>query len=149
MPGTGYRVPGARISPVNAAKHRLLLISLVCALAALVVGVVALYPSGDPAGLPAPLESVFPRPGDVLAAQAEIVIELPADYVAGLVVDGRPVSPDEVVAVPATGTFRWRPGPGHVIERWEPGEHTVEVSWDRMPGRVPDPGAFAWTFRVI
>lgn len=113
------------------------------------MAVVALYPSGDPAGLPAPLESVYPKPGDVLTSPAEVVIELPPGYVAAIVVDGRPVPPSEVVAVAATGTFRWRPGPGGSIERWEPGEHTVEVSWDRLPGQVPDPGAFAWTFRVI
>lgn len=125
------------------------LLALVGALVALVLAAIVFYPSGDPAVLPAPLESVSPTPGDVLASQTEIVIELPPGYTAAIVVDGRPVPPSEVVAVTATGTFRWRPGPGGAIERWEPGEHTVEVSWDRLPGQVPDPGAFAWTFRVI
>lgn len=134
---------------MNASRHRLLLTSLTGAFLAIVVAAVVLYPSADPAGLPTPLESVYPAPGDAVLAQAEIVIELPGGYVAGLVVDGRPVPPDEIVTVPATGTFRWRPRPGGALERWDPGEHTVEVSWDRAPGQVPDPGAFAWTFRVI
>ncbi|HAX82509.1 MAG TPA: hypothetical protein DCY40_08090 [Actinobacteria bacterium] len=134
---------------MDASRHRWLIIALATAFAALVVAVIVFYPSGDPAALPAPLESVYPKPGDVLASPAEVVIELPPGYVATIVVDGRPVPPSEVVAVTATGTFRWRPGPGGSIERWEPGEHTVEVSWDRLPSQVPDPGAFAWTFRVI
>lgn len=124
-------------------------LALTGALVALVVAVIALYPSGEPAGLPAPLESVYPLPGDILAAQAEIVIELPPGYIASLVVDGRPVPAEEVAAVPATGTIRWRPGPDSIIPSWSSGEHTVEVSWDRAPGQVPDPGAYAWTFRVI
>lgn len=134
---------------MDAGRHRTTLLALAGALALLVVAVIVMYPSGDPTALPPPLESVYPLPGDVLAAQAEVVIELPAGYVATLVVDGRPVPPDEVVAVPATGTFRWRPGPGGALDHWDPGEHTVEVSWDRPLGQVPDPGAFAWTFRVI
>lgn len=124
------------------------LLVLAASLVALIGAVVWFFPSGNEARLPAPLESVSPTPGDVVASQTEIVIELPPGYTAALVVDGRPVPSEEVVAVTATGTFRWRPGPGSVIGDWDPGEHTVEVSWDRSSG-VPDPGAYAWTFRVI
>jgi hypothetical protein len=118
-------------------------------LVAVVVATVLWYPAGGADPLPHPLRSVSPDPLATVAAQTEIVVEIEAGYTVSLVVDGRPIPPDEITAVPATGTYRWRPTSGAVIERWEPGEHLVEVSWDRAGNQVPDPGAFAWTFRVI
>jgi hypothetical protein len=155
MPDTGCPMPDARcqsgtltIPAVNPRRHRILLFGLGAAFVALVVAVVIAYPSGDAASLPAPLEAVSPVPGDVVVAQVAIEIDLPIGYRIDLVVDGQPVPPDEIVAVDALGTFRWYPGAGGVIERWDPGEHTVEVSWDRVAGGGPDPGAFSWRFRV-
>lgn len=126
-------------------RHRLVITALGLALIALVVLVAVVYPEGDTATLPAPLESVSPAPGSVAVDPVEVVIDLAIGYEISLVVDGIPVPADEVRGVPATGVFRWRPG--GVIPAWGPGPHTVEVSWDRPDG-LPDPGAFAWTFRV-
>ena len=125
----------------------MLLFGLGSALAALVIVVWFTNPSGHGTALPAPLESVFPRPGDAVLGQTSIEVDLPPGYVVDLVVDGLPVSPAEIDSVYTVGTFRWEPGAGRVVETWTPGTHTVEVSWDRVTGR-PDPGAFSWTFRV-
>jgi hypothetical protein len=128
-------------------RYRGALLGLGAALAALVTVVWITNPSGHDTALPAPLESVYPLPGDAVLAQASIEVDLPTGYVVDLVVDGLPVSPAEIDSVYAVGTFRWEPGAGRVVETWRPGTHTVEVSWDRATGR-PDPGSFSWSFRV-
>ena len=133
---------------MNPRPHRLLLISLGLAFAALVVAVVAFYPSGEPAGLPNPLEGVSPLPDEAVVGQVAIAVDLPAGYELALVVDGMPIPLSEVYSVPSLGTFRWQPGPASVVAAWEPGAHTVEISWNAIAGRRPDPGAFSWTFRV-
>jgi hypothetical protein len=129
-------------------RHRRLQFLLGGMLVALVIGVILSYPSGEPAALPTPLESVSPPPGDAVVGQVTIEIDLPVGYVIDLVVDGLVVPRDELVAVDALGVFRWAPGPGRALELWEPGEHLIEVSWDRIPGRLPDPGVFSWRFRL-
>ena len=133
---------------MDSRRHRITLISLTAALILLLTVAVVTYPSGGPDSLPEPLESVTPGPNSIVIAQTEVVIEIALGYEVGLVVDGIPIPPDEIYAVPATGTCRWRPGPGRVIEVFTPGEHTIEVSWDRPTDDRPDPGAYAWTFRV-
>ncbi len=133
---------------MDSRQQRILFIALSVALAAMLAIAVLAYPSGGPDSLPEPLETVSPAPGSIVVAQTEIVIEFPAGYEASLVVDGIPIPAHEVVVIEATGTVRWRPGPESVIYAFEPGEHSVEVSWDRRPGSQPDPGVYAWTFRV-
>jgi hypothetical protein len=133
---------------MDSRTNRIALISLTVALVLLLVVAVVIYPSGGPDSLPEPLEAVTPAPGGLVIAQTEIVVEIAIGYEVALVVDGIPIPSDEIYAVAATGTFRWRPQPGSVIEELAPGEHTVEVSWDRTGNDRPDPGAYSWTFRV-
>ena len=133
---------------MDSRTNRITLISLTAALVLMLVVAVAIAPSGGPDSLPEPLESVSPGPGALVIAQTEIVVEIAIGYEVALVVDGIPIPADEIYAVTATGTFRWRPRPGGVIEELTPGEHTIEVSWDRTANDRPDPGAYSWTFRV-
>lgn len=129
-------------------KHRKFLFVLTGALMVLLVVTVFAYPTGGPDSLPAPLDEVTPGPGAIVIAQTGIKVEIAVGYEVSLVIDGIPIPPDEIYAVAATGTFTWRPDPGGVIAVLAPGEHTVEVSWDRPPPGRPDPGSFSWTFRV-
>lgn len=127
--------------------YRTLLVALGAALAALVVLVIALDTDGDPAGLPAPLQSVWPPPNDVVVRQTGIEVTLPVGYELSITVDGVRIPPDEITVLDGVGLHRWQPAPGRIIEQWGPGDHTVEIEWDRVAGR-PDPGGFRWTFRV-
>lgn len=113
-------------------------------LAAVVVVLAVAYPDGRADPLPAPLEEVFPAPGDTVLGPPTVQIDLPVGYAISLVIDGRPVPPDEIVVTEAVGVFRWQPG----VDGWRAGEHTIEVAWDTLPGRLPDPGAFSWRFRT-
>jgi hypothetical protein len=129
-------------------KHRTFLFVLSAALLGMLVIAVFAYPQGGPDSLPAPLEEVTPGPGAIVISQTGIQVDIAVGYDVSLVIDGVPIPPDEMYAVAATGTFTWRPTPESVIPVLAPGDHTVEVSWDRTAPARPDPGAFSWTFRV-
>lgn len=121
-------------------------------LAALAVAVVALgialAPAGDPMELPAPIEAVFPLPGDSVIRQTVIEVDMAVGYEAQLTVDGFPVPPSEMGVVEATGVHRWSPSPASLfLAEWRPGLHTVEVQWRSVTG-LPEVGSFSWSFRV-
>jgi len=125
------------------------MITLTLALAMVIAAVVAFLPRGGATPVPEPLEGVFPLPGDVVVRQTGLEVDLPVGYrILGMVVDGMPLDVDELSVIEATGDWSWQPGPGQVIEAWTAGDHTVYVRWDRTEGGNPDPGEYAWTFRV-
>lgn len=135
------------IAPVT--RHRTVYAALVAALAAVVILVVLLSPSGEVRPkLPDPLESVLPAPGDAVVRQTAIEIDLPVGYRIDLYVDGEAVPTDEIGFTESTGRWTWQPGPGRSTERWEAGEHVVRIVWDRVAGGRPDPGEYEWAFRV-
>jgi hypothetical protein len=108
---------------------------------------VVLAPSGEPVEIPAPLERIFPAPGDTVVRQTAVEIDLPVGYSIELFVDGVPIPSDEIGSTASTGVYVWRPAPGGTIETWPGGEHTVRVAWDRTEGGRPDPGEYEWVFR--
>ncbi len=130
-------------------RHQRIYLTLAAALAAVLVAAVLLAPTGGETVVPAPLESVFPLPGDTVVRQTVVEIDLPVGYSFDLYVDGRWIPPDEIGFTPSTGVARWQPSPGGSIEVWEGGEHTIRVVWDRTEGGRPDPGEYEWTFRAL
>jgi hypothetical protein len=134
---------------VDRNRYRLLYAAFGLVLVALIALVVVLYPEGDDAGLPEPLEEIFPLPGDSVVRQTAIEIDLPVGYDIDLYVDGRLIPEIEIGFTAATGRWIWQPAPGTSIEQWEGGEHTVVVTWDRIAGGRPDPGEFEWSFRIL
>lgn len=121
-------------------------------LGALVVAVVALAfalgGEGDPPDLPAPVESVFPLPGDAVLMQAFVEVDMEVGYTLDIHVDGFLVPEGEVDFVEGTGVFRWAPSATSLyLDSWTPGEHTVRIVWDTVAG-LPDRGEYTWTFRV-
>jgi hypothetical protein len=126
--------------------YRLIYLGLgLVALAAIALGLV-LSKEGEAVELPGPVESVSPRPGDLVPPQTTLEIDLEVGYVADIFVDGWPVT--DAGFVEATGVYRWSPSPTHpTIQQWAPGEHTIRIVWDTYTG-LPDQGSFEWTFRV-
>lgn len=129
-------------------RHRLLYLAFGTALVAVVAVTVVLAPQGEETVVPAPLEAVFPEPGDTVVRQTVVEIDLPVGYSLELYVDGAPVPDEEIGVTPSTGRYVWQPGPGRSLEVWPPGEHTIRVVWDRTEGGRPDPGEYTWVFRV-
>jgi len=128
--------------------YRLIYTGLGFLVVAIIALGVAFAPSGTPTPLPAPLEDVFPRPGDAVIRQTQIEVDLAVGYEAALEVDGYPIPPTEIFFDPSTGLLRWGPSPtGVVYTDWSPGTHSVTVRWTRTVD-VPETGEHTWEFRV-
>lgn len=128
--------------------YRKIYLLLTAALAVVVVAALLLSVSGDETQVPAPLESIFPAPGDTVVRQTIIEVDLPVGYSMDLYVDGEWVPADEIGFTRSTGVYLWQPSPGGSMEIWETGEHIIRVVWDRTAGGRPDPGEYEWVFRV-
>jgi len=134
---------------VDTRRFRFVIALLTLALAGVVLITLVLVEEGDSPAYPAPLEAVFPLPGDAVVRQTVIQVDLPIGYDIELEVDGIWVPPEEIGVIEATGFYTWQPLPGGTVGLWDPGEHTITVRWDRVEGGRPDPGEFTWTFRVF
>jgi len=140
---------GPTLPAVDSSTYRRIMIGSLGALALLVVSIWVINPLGDDSALPAPVEDVFPLPGDTVVRQTVVEIDLPVGYAIELEIDGIRIPAREIGLIEGTGEWSWGPGPGHLWEVWEGGEHTVTVHWDVVGGPRRDPGSFTWVFRVI
>lgn len=95
--------------------------------------------------LPNSIENIYPLPYDQVPQQASLEIDLPVGYQLTLIVDNYIIPQSEIQYVEATGVYIWRPGPGKTFETWNPGKHTVRISWDTITG-LPDFGEYKWEF---
>lgn len=95
--------------------------------------------------LPNSLENIYPLPYDQVPQQASLEIDLPVGYQLTLIVDNYIIPQSEIQYVEATGVYIWRPGPNKTFETWNPGKHTVRISWDTTTG-LPDFGEYEWEF---
>ena len=95
--------------------------------------------------LPYSLENIYPLPYDQVPQQASLEIDLPVGYELTLIVDNYIIPQSEIQYVEATGVYIWRPGPNKTFETWNPGKHSVKISWDTFNG-LPDFGEYEWEF---
>lgn len=133
---------------MDARRYRQIIIGSIASLVVLIVVVWIFNPLGEDAGLPRPLERVFPLPGDAMVRQTAIEVDLPVGYSLELEIDDIAIPQTEVGFTPATGRYIWQPGPTTLFEVWEAGEHTITIRWDRISGGGPDPGEYTWVFRI-
>ncbi len=132
---------------MNTTGYRVTYTLLAIALAAIIGGSIFLIPAGDSEQLPDAVERYAPGEGDLVFNPIKVMIDLRPNYGARFIIDGVPIPDDQVNSIFETGRHEFEPGPGKVIERWTPGEHTVVVSW--IGGtRSTDAGTLVWTFRV-
>ena len=95
--------------------------------------------------LPSSLENIYPLPYDQVPQQASLEIDLPVGYELTLIVDNYIIPQSEIQYVEATGVYIWRPGPNKTFETWNPGKHSVKISWDTFTG-LRDFGEYEWEF---
>lgn len=144
--------------PMPDRSYRAIYFGLAMTLVAVIAfGVAFGSPDSGSSGRPEVLEAITPSPGSQSHLLTPIEVDLPIGYEADLWIDFRGTSDNsanwfklpanEVVYVEATGIYSWRPGPGRLMERWEPGNQRIRVTWDTTTG-LPDPGEYDWSFRV-
>ena len=112
------------------------IILLLTGLLALVItwGVTFSQDNSEELVLPNSLENIYPLPYDQVPQQASLEIDLPVGYQLTLIVDNYIIPQSEIQYVEATGVYIWRPGPGKTFETWNPGKHTIRISWDTITG---------------
>ena len=112
------------------------IILLLTGLLALVItwGVTFSQDNSEELVLPNSLENIYPLPYDQVPQQASLEIDLPVGYQLTLIVDNYIIPQSEIQYVEATGVYIWRPGPNKTFETWNPGKHTVRISWDTITG---------------
>jgi hypothetical protein len=116
------------------------------------LGIVVLSESDtSPEGrtFPNAIDTVSPRPGELIRPQDTITADLRSDLTGVLVIDGAEVPEDQTERVAPLGLLSFRPGPDQDLERFEPGTHTAAVRyWPQGKPRPESPAAYSWTFRV-
>ncbi len=142
----GFATGGRSILHVTTTGYRIVYLLLGVALIAVIVGAVLFIPSGDPEDLPDAVESYSPQDGDIVVQPIKVVLDLQPNYDAEFIIDGTPIPAEQVDSILATGRHQFEPGPGKVIERWSPGDHTVVATYIG-PNQL-DVGTVVWTFRV-
>lgn len=127
--------------------YRLIYAGLGMALVAVVALAIGFSPSGNEASLPDPVERIFPLPNDSVIRQAAVEVDMKVGYDLVIFVDDIRIPEIEYGIQAGTNLYTYQPRPGRFLERWTPGTHEIRIEWDR-PAGVPDPGSYAWTFRV-
>jgi hypothetical protein len=126
---------------------------LVAVIVVLNLGVVILNKSDTTpqvrSGLPTTIQSVEPRPGDLIRPQDTITVELDPNFTGALVLDGQEIPTNELDRLPGLGEVSFRPGPGKSLSQFPPGTHTVVVEyWPVTKPRPTNPASYGWSFRV-
>jgi hypothetical protein len=100
-------------------------------------------------GLPMTIQSIQPRPGDLIRPQDTIIVEFDPNLTGALVLDGQEIPTNELDRLPGLGEVSFRPGPGKSLSRFAPGSHTVVVEyWAVSKPRPTNPASYGWSFRV-
>jgi len=120
-------------------------------------GVTTLGPK-DPA-----IETISPKPDELVLRQTEVVVDLAPGYTGDLYVDSQQIpvvdavnddNPDEVtvrldaVFDPALNTISFTPKEGATIEELTPGAHRVTVTYWKQDESPDNARNYTWSFRV-
>lgn len=106
-----------------------------------------------PPDIPTAIEQLLPKPGAVVRPQESVGADLQDEFTGVLTIDGREEIPeDQYERVESLGRVVFRPGPGKDVELFEPGPHSVTVTWwpktmDRNDEGTPV-SSYTWPFSV-
>jgi hypothetical protein len=99
---------------------------------------------------PTAVETVSPRPGELIRREDTITADLRNGLVGVLVIDGIQIPDDQIERVGPLSQLSFRPGPGKEFSHFEPGDHTVIVRY--WVGKLQEPpakvGSYSWRFRA-
>ena len=94
------------------------------------------------------VELQAPSPESSVLSQAQILIDLTAQYRASLVVNGVLIPDDQVQVRPELSQVIFTPGPGKVIAKLPGGRNCVEADIYRLDGTQEDIPPSRWCFNV-
>ena len=160
MAGTGTPSAPTAITPDRAQRKKLVehpgRVAIVIGTLAVVIGLGALALNRSDTDTrneriyPTAVQTVTPRPGELVRLQDTITADLRDGLVGVLYIDGVPIPDDQLEIVGPLSQISFRPGPGKEFARFEPGEHVATVRY--WVGRLQDPPAktssYSWRFRA-
>ena len=102
---------------------------------------------------PVAIDDVTPEPGELLRPQDTVTADLRNDLTGVLVLSGpgfhEEIPEDQLERVVPLGEVSFRPGAGHDIRQFAPGNWSAEVLyWEQGKPRPAHPNAYGWSFRV-
>lgn len=98
---------------------------------------------------PVGIDTVSPRPGELIRPQDTITADLRADLTGDLVLDGQRIPADQLDRVTALGEVSFRPGNDKDLDELAPGAHSVAVLfWEQGKPEPENPKSYSWSFRV-
>jgi hypothetical protein len=161
MAGTGTPSAPTVITPTPARERRRLVehpgrVAIVISTLAVVISLGALLLNRTDTDtrseriFPTAVETVTPRPGELIRQQDTITADLRDGLTGVLVIDGAEVPLDQLEIVKPLSQISFRPGPGKDLTRFEPGEHAATVLFwvgtqTERPAKV---GSYSWRFRT-
>lgn len=104
--------------------------------------------TGSGITLPPEVERIIPADGSLVSPQAQVGVDLLDDHTGVLAIDGREIPEDQLVRVDSLGQLFFSPGEDRDIEAFEPGRHSITVSyWPKTQTRDAAED-FTWQFQV-
>jgi hypothetical protein len=98
---------------------------------------------------PVNIDTVSPRPGELIRPQDTITADLRADLTGVLVLDGQRIPEDQLDRVTTLGEVSFRPGNDKDLDELAPGAHSVAVLyWEQGKPEPVRPSSYSWSFRV-
>lgn len=98
--------------------------------------------------LPAAVESVSPRPGDLDLRQVELSADLAPGYTGVLFLDGREIAEDDLHRVDALNSLTLRPQPDSEFRELAPGAHKATVVYWRIGQSREEAASHSWSFTL-
>jgi hypothetical protein len=161
MAGPGTPSAPTVITPTPAGQHRRLVehpgrVAIVITMLAVVIGLVALGLQRSDTDTrseriyPTAVETVSPRPGELIRPQDTITADLRDGLTGVLLIDGVEVPLDQLEIVKPLSQISFRPGPGKDLEKFQPREYTATVLYwiGTQADRPSKVGSYSWPFRV-
>jgi hypothetical protein len=143
---------GAAKKPLFAHPWR---IAIVVAVMLLALNLVVIYvldgadTQREGRGFPTGVESVSPRPGEIIRPQDGISADLDNTLTGVLQINGAEVPEDQTLRTVNLGIVEFRPGPDQDVTVFDPGDYTATVLfWPQGKDRPANPAAYSWSFRV-
>jgi hypothetical protein len=130
-------------------------IAIVVAVVLVVINLVVIYvldgadTQREGRGFPTGVESVNPRPGEIIRPQDGISADLDNTFTGVLQINGIEVPEDQTQRTVNLGILEFRPGPDQDVTVFTPGDYTATVLfWPQGKDRPVNPSAYSWSFRV-
>ena len=96
------------------------------------------------------VRNVYPAPGDGVARQTTVFVELATGYdLKALVLQGTAIQKGDLEVITGLNRFAYTPGEGKVIEKFEPGRTCATAEFVELSDTTGALQRFSWCFSYL